>query len=379
MINILFVYAGQFHKGGTEQVMLNIFKYIDKSKFKIDFLLLSKDELNDTSRYLKKQGARIFCVCARRENWKKHRIELRKFFERYADDYDIVHTHIDAIAAEALREARRSGIKIRIAHSHNSAQLQSPKNLKDILHRILIEIERLETRCYATAYIGCSKAAAKWLFGNQFLSKPHFILRNGIDTNKFRFSESLRSKVRKELGIDGKKVIGHVGAFNFAKNHEFLIKVFNELHRIDIDTVLILVGEGENKSHIVDLMNSLGLSGSVLFLGNRDDVNELLMAMDVFVFPSKHEGLPLALVEAQATGLPCVVSNNVSLEADMQINKMCFLDISKQEVEWAAKIMDYLDNDDRNNIINCIKRKGYDIKKDIIELEVFYKFLNGLE
>ncbi len=379
-IRILFVFSNLFSNGGTEKVMMNIFDYIEKERFHIDFLLYSDAEDHTAqSRYLKEHGADIYYIVSRGKSWKRHRKELRSFFESH--HYDIVHTHIDAIAAEALKEAKRQGIKCRIAHSHNTAHLLSPHGLKEVMHRLLAEYERYQTRHYATGYIGCSKEAAQWLFGMSYKTKPHFILNNGINIQEFVFSQSVRNEVKKELGFTNEKIIGHVGRLEYQKNHAYLLRVFKCLHDLDSNTVLVLAGKGSLQGKIEALAKQLGIDKHVLFLGQRNDVNRLLMAFDLFLLPSHYEGLGIVLIEAQAAGLPVIASSNVPKAAAVT-GSAEFIELKKPPEYWAVRAKELLEKspDRRKDTVKEISRKGYDIADCIRRLERFYMYcikMNG--
>jgi glycosyltransferase involved in cell wall biosynthesis len=384
MIRILFVFGDLFRRGGTETVMRQIFDHIDQERFRIDFLLMS-DEPDDTelTRHIESCGSRVYHIVRRGKDYKRHKAELRKFFEEH--EYDIVHTHMDAIGDEALAEAKRAGVKVRVAHSHNTDQLPNPKSLKDHLHKAVIRYERGRLRKLATHFVACSTEAGEWLFGAERCSGERYLLfRNAIDPEGLVYSAAVREKVRKELGISDECVLGHVGTFNFQKNHEFLVRVFAEVRK-ELDARksmdagkqggarLVLVGTGSLEPEVRKRVAELGLTDSVLFLGNRGDVSELLQGMDAFVFPSRHEGLPLAAIEAQASGLYCFLSDRISGEVDIT-GLVKFLPIEEgSEARWAKEICAALDEKlERRSPTQRIREAGYDMGTNIRMLEEFY-------
>ena len=373
MINILFVFADIFKKGGTEAVMFNIFNNINKSSFHIDFLILSNKEDNtEETNYLKKNGAKIFYITSRGDDYLKHKRELRLFFEN--NHYDIVHTHMDAIGAEVLKEALRSGVRVRIAHSHNTNQLPNPKGIKEYLHKVVIMCEKIMTRKLANGYVACSTEAAKWLFGRNVVKQKNYLLfRNAIDVKKYVYSEEVRNEMRKRLGVVGKHVIGHVGRFDYQKNHEFLIEIFREYLKKDEKAILLLVGDGENKKYLESIIEAENLSKNVQFLGARDDINRLLQAMDVFVFPSRYEGLGVALIEAQLSGLPCLASSTIPREVEVSDN-IRFLNIDDSPTVWSDTIYNVVNKKDnvRNSPLKMVRSRGYDMTECITGLEQFY-------
>ena len=372
MIKILFVFADIFKKGGTEAVMMNIFNNIDRSSFHIDFLILNNKEDNtEEADYLKRSGAKIFYITSRGENYIKHKKELQLFFKN--NTYDIVHTHMDAIGAEVLWEAWKNGIRVRIAHSHNTNQLPNPRGLKEIIHKIVITCEKILTRIFANGYVACSKEAGIWLFGEKRISQADFyLLKNAIDVKKYIYSEQIRNEVRKELGLNS-TVIGHVGRLNYQKNQEFLIEIFKEYLKKDVKAILLLVGDGENKKNLESIIEAENLSKNVRFLGARDDINRLLQAMDVFVFPSRYEGLGVALIEAQLSGLPCLASSTIPREVEVSDN-IRFLNIDDSPNVWSDTIYNVVNEKDnvRNSPLNMVRSRGYDMTECIIGLEQFY-------
>jgi len=194
-------------------------------------------------------------------------------------------------------------------------------------------------------------------------------LNNAVDTDKFRFNEEVRNNIRRKLDVEGKKVIGHVGRFNPQKNHEFLIDVFNEIYKKDKDIVLLLVGDGYLKEKIEEKVNKLGLDKSVKFLGVREDISELMQAMDLFLFPSQFEGLAVVMVEAQAAGLKVITSTGVTKESDIT-NNVEFIELSKGAEYWA----DIIINSDfkKKDSIKMMISKGYDSTNNVKWLSDFY-------
>ncbi len=371
-LRILFVFGCPLKKGGTENVMINIVKNIDREMFHIDFLIFDKTpDTSDDKKYLESLGCRFYQITARGIDRKIHNKELEEFFKEHK--YDIVHTHMDAIGEEALKAAKKHGIKARIAHSHNTDQLDNPKGLKDHLHRAYLKYEKHLLRRYAEYYVACSPEAGKWLFGKKRCSGDNYLLlTNAVESSKYSYDEAIRDEVRKELGIEGKKVIIHVGQFRTQKNHDKVIEIFRELCSRDEAYRLILVGKGEDEYRIRDMVSGMGLSGKVRFLGNRNDVDRLLQAADVFLFPSLYEGLSIALLEAQASDLICIVSDTVS-PASFVTEKAVSLGLDKDAKTWADKIESALDEyKTRSDMKSLFTEKGYDISAQIKVLEKFY-------
>ena len=372
-LRILFVFGCPLKKGGTENVMINIVKNIDRDRFHIDFLIFDKaPDQSDDKKYLESLGCRFYQITARGADRKLHNRELDQFFRDH--EYDIVHTHMDAIGEEALKAAKKHGIKALIAHSHNTDQLDNPKGLKDHLHKCYLIYEKHLLRRYAEYFVACSPEAGKWLFGDKICNgDKYLLLNNSIDSSAYAYDEYTRNAVRKELGLDGRKVIIHVGQFRTQKNHGMVIDVFNELHKRDDSYKLVLVGTGEEQDNIKAKAEELGLKEDVLFLGNRNDIPGLLTASDIFLFPSLYEGLPIALLEAQAADLICVVSDTIS-EVALLTEKVKSLSLSASSSVWAdvteAMMKEYNVRCDRREFFI---EKGFDISTNIKKLEDLYK------
>ena len=372
-LRILFVFGCPLKKGGTENVMINIVKNIDRDRFHIDFLIFDKTpDQSDDKKYLESLGCEFYQIMARGVDRKLHNRELDEFFRDHK--YDIVHTHMDAIGEEALKAAKKHGVKALIAHSHNTDQLDNPKGLKDHLHKCYLIYEKHLLRRYAGYFVACSPEAGKWLFGDKICNgDKYLLLNNSIDSSAYAYDEYTRNAVRKELGLDGRKVIIHVGQFRTQKNHGMVIDVFNELHKRDDSYKLVLVGTGEEQDKIKAKAEELGLREDVLFLGNRNDIPGLLTASDIFLFPSLYEGLPIALLEAQAADLICVVSDTIS-EVALLTEKVKSLSLSASPSVWAdvteAMMKEYNVRCDRREFFI---EKGFDISTNIRKLEDLYK------
>ena len=260
--------------------------------------------------------------------------------------------------------AKKNGVKIRIAHSHNSGM---ENTLKGFIKGILIRpYKYLSTHRFA-----CSNSAGKFLFGK----KNFIVIENAIKLEKFLYNLETRCKVRKELKLQNKFVIGHVGRFCEQKNHNFLIDVFEKVYSINNNSILILIGEGELKEKIQKKVNALNLKDNVMFLGNRRDVDELYQAMDCFVFPSKSEGFGIVLLEAQASGLNVVTSNGVPEEVVVTPNiKLLDMDIDL----WVNNISELALKKEREIIDDKIKQ--YDIKVVANKLmQLYFELLKEVE
>ena len=297
---------GKWVGGGVESVIMNYYRHLDHSKVQFDFIC-DDDSTRIPYDEIKKLGGRVFLV-PKYQNLPKYLKALEKLFKE--NQYRIVHSNINTLSVFPLYAAKKAGVPIRISHSHSTS---NPKEWK---RNLIKNILRPFSKRYATDYFACSELAGRYLFGNKAFDQGKVkIIHNAIDVDKFKFDEVARKKLRKEFGIkDSTIVIGHVGRFVQQKNHTFLVDVFKEYHKKNPDSKLLLVGSGPLEDEIKKKVERLGLKDSVLFLGQRDDINKLYSVMDVFCLPSLYEGLPVVGVEAQAAGLPTIFSNRISKE-----------------------------------------------------------------
>lgn len=354
MVKILH-FVSKMDKAGQETFLMNVYRKIDRSKIKFVFLCTcpQKGDYDDEIRRL---GGEIYILPEIEKKGKfikyidKIRV-LTKWLKENKDKYDIVHLHTyHAMDVWVHLEAcRRAKVKKRIIHSHNTQGLQLT------LHKIMREV----CKFYNFKKYACSKPAGEWLFGEKAVERGEVVVvYNGIDFTKYKCNSALAKEYRQKLGIDDKIVLGHIGRFNYQKNHEFLIEVFAEFKKNHENSVLLLIGRGELENKIREKVNILGLGEDVKFLGIRDDIPQLLNAMDVFVFPSLFEGLGIVLIEAQISKLPVVVSDRVPEEVIINdhIRRLSLNDVT----QWNKEIEALLDTD-KNKIVFNNNIKNYDI------------------
>ena len=345
-------------RGGLETMLMNYYRHIDRTKVQFDFLVHRNFE-SDYDGEIMRMGGRIYHF-PRLIPWSiSYRKKLTKFFINHPE-YKIVHVHQDCLSSVALECAQKGGVPVRIAHSHNSNQ---DKNWKYIVKRYYMKyIPR-----YATVLFACGKEAGDWMFQGH----PYQLMKNAIDSEKYSFSQEKSKLVRQQLKIKDEIVIGHVGRFNPQKNHTLLIEIFNECLKIDCNIKLLLIGEGENFEAIRRKVYDLGISDKVIFTGVRTDVSDLMQAMDVFAFPSLYEGLPLTMIEAQAAGLHCVISDKVPDECVINNDLVTYCKLDEEPKRWAQAVMRQA-HLPRINHIQDVKMAGYDIVTAAKKLENFY-------
>ncbi len=354
---------GKWLGGGVEAVVMNYYRHIDRSKIQFDFLC-DEDSTNIPYEEIEKLGGRVILIPPYQKVFKYQKELIRIFKE---NNYKIVHSHINTLSVFPLRAAKKAGVKVRIAHSHSTT------NKKEWKKNLLKQVLRPFSKVYATDYMCCSELAGRWLFGDKaYDSGKVYLLNNAIDLDKFKYNEFLREEKRKELGIsDDTLVIGHIGRFVAQKNHDYLIDIFNEVLKKNNNSILLLVGQGPLMEEIKNKVKELKLNDSVRFLGQRNDVNELYQAFDVFCLPSLYEGLPVVGVEAQASGLLCILSNAMTKETKvLDITK--FMSLNNTPRKWADSILDDVKRYKRIDTSKEMTSKNFNIKEEAKKLEKYY-------
>ncbi|SHH68219.1 glycosyltransferase family 1 protein [Clostridium grantii] len=349
------------NRGGAETLIMNLYRNMDRSKIQFDFLTCKEGVFD--KEILEMGGAINRIPYVTDVGHFEYIKALNKFFVTHPE-YKIVHSHMDKMSGFILRAAKKAGVSMRIAHSHNTSSEGS------IAAKMYKWYSGISINKDATQFLACSNEASKWLFGKK--SRSSLVLKNGIELDDFGFSHKVRNSEREKMGLDEKaQVIGHVGRFCEQKNHSFIIDIFDELLKINPNAVLILVGDGPLRTKIESKVTDMGLTNSVKFLGVRGNVNELLQAFDSFIFPSLHEGLPVTLVEAQASGLSCFISEAITPEVNMETGLINYLPIN-DKYQWVEKI-NAIDKDFPREIAHhALNKKGYDIKNTAKVIERLY-------
>ena len=288
--------------GGIESVIMNYYRHFDKKSISLDFLC--NTEIVAYEEEIKSLGGNIYKICARSKNYKKYKKDMNSFFKRNADKYDSIWVNVCSLAnIDYLKYAKKYG----------------------------------------------STEASQWFYNQKIInSKKYLLVNNAIDIKKFEYNPRIRDMIRKELKVEDKVVFGNVGRLHFQKNQEFALQIFAKYTKTNPNSVFLLIGEGEDKDKLKELVKELKIRDKVKFLGIRKDINKLLQGMDVFLFPSKFEGLSLSLIEAQASGLLIFTSNTVSKESKMS-NYIYFLDLNANIDTWVNKITKKIDNEKRKN------------------------------
>lgn len=361
-IRILMV-LGNTGRGGAQTFAINVLRMINREKFQVDFAVNEIRE-NGYTQEIYDLGSEIFAIpFFKGYNWLSY---VRKWNELLANNhYAIVHGHVSSSATIYLEEARRHGCKT-IVHSH-SAGFRGNGIVQQIK-----KVFTLGAKKKADYWFACSRPAAERLFGLDYLKYEHFFfIPNAIIAENYLFNANSRNRIRSELGISNdQKLYGHVGSFTTPKNHGFLLDVFSIIASKDPGAVLVLCGEGEKKEEIQDKIRSVNLEGRITFVGNVSNVNEYMMAMDTMIFPSFFEGFPITVLEAQATGLPIILSDTITDEVFLTD---CIYPMSLNEsiVDWVDKAMTLkASNREKNN--RPIADSKYNMRNCVQLLERLY-------
>lgn len=355
---ILTIMTNSMGYTGVSTSVLNYYRFMDKSSLQIDFVVPNKVD-NSYKNYIKGNGGKIYELLMRDKNPLRYMKELIKIIK--AGHYDIVHAHGNSCTLLAeMYSAKMGGVKIRIAHSRNTTCTHI------IIHRLL---RPFFNKTYTHAF-ACGTDAGKWLFGK----RPFTVITNGNDIEKFSYNSQTRQEYRQKYDLAGKKAIGHVGSFNYQKNHDFLIDSFYELLKLDPCCVLFLMGDGDLRSEIENRVKDLGIGKKVVFIGKTLEVSRLLQAMDIMVLPSRFEGLPNVVIEWQIACIPSIVSDKVTKDA--KLTKLVeFMPLEKGTKAWAKRMneIEIMDRQDMSEpITQEIHKAGYDIEENAKELKYLY-------
>lgn len=367
-IKILHVVGGM-NVGGTETMLMNLYRKLN-TNVQFDFIsYYDKDAYYDDE--IKRLGGQVIRIDS------PNKIGMIKSIKNLCEvikengPYNAVHAHTLFNCGIAMIAARLSGIKVRVSHAHTNLD-----NTKNIIRKIYIWCMRKTINLFSTDCIACSESAGKYLFGESItLSKKYKLLPNYVDYKKYLNCSDTKS-VRQELGIkDDDIVVGHIGRFVEAKNHKFLLEVVSEMIILNNKVKLILAGDGELRKEIESYAEELGIKENVYFLGIRKDIDKILNNLDIFIFPSIYEGLGLVMIEAQSAGIPCLVSEAIQKEADLDIGLVKQINLNDKKELWIKEAFELIENKNKNKkqILSAIKNKGYDLDNIINKLLEIYK------
>lgn len=364
-------FFGRMNRGGAETFIMNVYRNIDRSKIQFDFAVTSP-ESGHYDDEIKQLGGNIYILPIPSESGLlKYRKALINLIKQNGPFHGF-HSHVHHFSGWNLKIAHELNIPLRIAHSHSVSDGKKDSFLRNLYRSYMIKlIDR-----HATHKLTCSESAGISLFGEKItIDQRYKVIKNAFDLSPFaevanKTKEDLRMKIGMPLN---KRLIGHIGRFVPQKNHDLLIDIFYKVAEIDSNVDLVLVGDGELREKILNKVENLSLKDRVHFLRVRSDIPEIMCALDLFVFPSLYEGLGIVLVEAQAAGLPCIVSNTITKEVDLGLNLIHFVELSDFN-GWVSNILkistEKTDWEERKNIIQL---KGYDIKEVSKEIQYIYE------
>jgi glycosyltransferase involved in cell wall biosynthesis len=347
--------------GGVEMVVMNYYRHIDRTKVQFDFFALEGSAVPQREE-IERLGGRVYIV-PKYTHLSAYEKEIIRLFKQ--NQYKIVHSHMNTLSVFSLWGAKKAGIPNRIAHNHSTAGKGETK--KNIIKYAL----RPFAKIYPTKLCACSQYAGEWLYGK---NTEFQVFNNAIDLSRYSYDPQKAATVRKELGLEDKLVVGHIGRFCYQKNHDFLIDIFNEIHKQRQEAVLLLIGEGELEQDIRNKVKELGLEDSVRFMGKQKDTSEFYQAMDCFVLPSRYEGLGVVAIEAQACSVPVICSTAVPKDAKIT-SSVKFIGLDESSSNWADCVLDVIKTQVKRNEREEVRKAGYDIEVEAQKLTDFYEEL----
>jgi len=356
--------------GGVERMLFNYYRVMNRNQIQFDFIVHSEEKGLLEDHFIQ-MNSTIFRIPTRQQSLIKNFALTKRIIKR--GNYDAIHVHLDMMSIIPLFLAMIFGIKIRIAHSHMATK---PKGL---LGRFKNKVFSFLIKAFANKLFACGIDAGISRYGlTTIKSNKVKVINNAIQISDYKFDESIRQVIRDEYQIENNEIlIGHVGRFTQQKNHEFIINLFKKIYETNKRTKLMLVGNGELEDEIKLKVEKMGLGNNIIFCGIRDDVNKLMQAMDILILPSKYEGLPVVLVEAQCSGLSCLVSDTITKEVNVT-GRIKYLSLNSEIKDWVNTAFEMLKTNNRlnNKSYVDIKNAGYDIEIEKIHLENSYKFSN---
>lgn len=352
------------NRGGAENAIMNYYRHLDRTKVQFDFLLTEPSNCQFEDEIVSLGGYIYRVPILKMFNPFSYIWAVSSFFDNHPT-YKIVHSHTSSKSVFPLWIAKRKSVPVRIAHSHGS---HSESGLNGVIRNSL----KFPLRFMSNHYVACGIDAAKWLFGDNNVRQGRVkFFPNVIECSRFEYKEGVRRSCRHTLSVsDDTFVLGCTARFCYPKNQVFAVDVLNELLKVDCNIKLLLVGDGEQRAEIESQIAKYGLEDKVLLTGVVSNVSDMLQAMDVFLMPSFFEGLPLSLIEAQASGLRCVVSDGIPKEADVT-GLVTFLPLADGAKKWAEVILCQKDYK-RRSYMEELKVAGYDAETSAKKLEQYY-------
>ena len=365
-IRIVHVF-GSLDRGGAETFVMNVYRHIDRTRIQFDFIVNETEKTYDYEPEIVSLGGRVYRVPRYTvSNYFSYKRVVGRLLKQHPE-WKMIHGHLLSPGYIYFSLAQKHQM-VTIAHAHISGYIK--RSIKSSAKRLFQKV----TISRADHLFACAESAAGFVFGRE--CHRSILVKNGIDLTQFVYREEKRKKIRKEFNLGEEKVYGHIGRFMPVKNHQYLLAVFHEILKVDKTAILLLVGDGRLKADIQAHVNQLGIASQVIFTGTRTDVAELLCAMDVLIFPSIREALPVSLIEAQATGLPCVISASITHEV-VVVDEVKQLDITDMPHHWASVAIQMGTKNGNSNRMNKIapekiKGAGYNINEVVQLVSDFY-------
>ena len=356
---------GDMSNGGVRSLVLNFYKHIDKTKFQFDFIV-NENSRNIAEEEILAMGGRVYKIPTYKHFF-SYKKALRRLFRE--NHYQIVHSRVNSLSVFPLQVAKQEKVPVRIADSLSSS------NPSEVLRNTIKFGLKLFSKKYPTDLTSCSSEAAVWLFGKKAVKQQRVtVIPPAIETRRFAFSDSSRNEIRSSLGIPKDAwVVGNIGRLVKQKNQSYLIRAFAQILRERPNSYLLFVSKGPLEESLRSLSNKLGLGSHVIFTDTNTGTAPYYSAMDCFALPSLYEGFAIVLIEAQANGLPCIISEPVPKEADLT-SLISRLPISNRDLlEWSSAMATPKPRLDSTEAIASLEQQGYDVSKEARALEKYYE------
>ena len=365
MIRILHS-VSNMDRGGIETMLMNYYRHIDRAKVQFDFVC-NKRKHGAYDKEVQALGGRLFHSPGLHPLRYPQYIAFFRKLIRQHPEYKVMEVHNGALGVYALNSGKRAGIPIRIYHAHGQGL---NLDYKIVLKWLCKKMLRFNMNYHFT----CGLKAGEYYFGKSVMERGDYVfVRNAIDVDRFVYNEEMRLYLRRKHGLENAHIVGHVGRFMHQKNHTFLIDIFAEIVKRDNKAVLVLLGDGELQAKIQSKAERLGINDRIRMMGNVENTNEWYQVFDLFILPSHWEGLPVVGVEAQASGLPCMFSSNITSEIKMT-DYAQFIDLHSGVKHWADIAISLLNQSrERDNMREVIALNGYDIRVEAKKLEELYQ------
>lgn len=365
MIRVLQV-TGSLRVGGLENVAMNIFRFCDKNKYKFDFLVYG-EKVEPFEQEVWSLGGRVFHIPYPHKGIRKYVKAMKKVMVENGP-YDVVHSHSLFNSGFVMKAAYQTGIPIRISHAHSDR-----RNVKSKLPRAIFnDYMRFLINKYATKKFACSEGAGRYLYKDGYDDNV-FKVKNGVFVSKFIYNEEARKRIKTEFNWESNKIIGHIGRLAPVKNQMKIINAFSYAYTKDSSLRLLIVGDGELRSQLQSRIDELGLGSVAILAGTRSDVSDLLSAFDVYVMASFYEGVSVSLIEAQSSGVQCLVTPKAAAQETRLTKCLSVIELEKSDEDWANKLIELSKCGRVDSASDEILSAGYDIV-DIVSKELeFYE------